>query len=84
MPIVEVADVEQTVVIEGLQGKMKGLEQTIVTEQNTVKGFCDMVFGLSEKVDSSLGTVAPPFYGRRPSEVLVLSLLGSPWISSSS
>ena len=28
--------------------------------------------------------VAPPFYGRRPSEVSVLSLLGSPWISSSS
>ena len=26
--------------------------------------------------------VAPPFYGRRPSEVSALSLLGSPWISS--
>ena len=56
LPSVEVVDAEQTVVIEGLQGKMKGLEQTIVTEQNTVKGLCDMVVGLSEKVDASLGT----------------------------
>ena len=30
----EVADVEQVEVIEGLWGKMKGLEQTIVTERN--------------------------------------------------
>ena len=50
---VEVVDVEQVEVIEGLWGKMKGLEQTIVTEQNSVKGLCDMVVGLSEKVDSS-------------------------------
>ena len=56
LPSVEVADVEQTVVIEGLLGKMKGLEQTIVTERNAVKGLRDMVVGLSEKVDSSLGT----------------------------
>ena len=35
---------------------MKGLEQTLVTEWNAVKGLCDMVVGLSEKVDSSLGT----------------------------
>ena len=56
LPSVEVADVEQTVVIEGLRGQMKGLEQTIVTEQNTVKGLRDMVVGLSEKVDSSPGT----------------------------
>ena len=35
---------------------MKGLEQKIVTERNAVKGLCDMVVGLSEKVDSSLGT----------------------------
>ena len=53
---VEVVDAEQTVVIEGLRGKMKGLKQTIVTERNAVKGLCDMVVGLSEKVDSSLGT----------------------------
>ena len=53
---VEVADVEQTVVIEGLQGKVKGLEQTIVNERNAVKGLRDMVVRLSEKVDSSLGT----------------------------
>ena len=53
---VEVADVEQVEVIEGLWGKKKGLEQTIVTEQNAVKGLCDMVVGLSEKVDSSLST----------------------------
>ena len=52
----EVVDAKQTVVIEGLQGRMKGLEQTIVTERNAVKGLRDMVFGLSEKVDSSLGT----------------------------
>ena len=56
LPIVEVADPEQTVVIEGLWGKMKGLEQTIVTERVAVKGLRDMVVGLSEKVDSSLGT----------------------------
>ena len=52
----EVADVEQTEVIEGLWGKIKGLEQTIVTEPNAVKGLRDMVVELSEKVDSSLGT----------------------------
>ena len=56
LPSVEVADVEQTVVIEGLRGKMKCLEQTIVTERNAVIGLCDLVVGLSEKVDSSLGT----------------------------
>ena len=44
---VGVSDVEQVEVIEGHQGKMKGLEQTILTEQ---KGLHDMV------VDSSLGT----------------------------
>ena len=53
---VEIVDAEQTVVIEGLRGKMKGLEQTIVTDCNAVKGLHDMVIGLSEKVDSSLGT----------------------------
>ena len=36
LPPVEVADVEQTVVIEGFRGKMKGLEQNIVTERNAV------------------------------------------------
>ena len=56
LPSLEVADAEQTEVIEGLQGKMKGLEQTIVIERNAVKGLRDMVVGLSEKVDSSLGT----------------------------
>ena len=35
---------------------MKGLEQTIVMEQNAVKGLHDLVVELSEKVDSSLGT----------------------------
>ena len=35
---------------------MKGLEQTIVTERNDIKGLRDMVVGLNEKVDSSLGT----------------------------
>ena len=56
LPSVEVPDVEQTVVIEGLTGKMKGLEQRIVTERNTVKGLRDMVVGLSEMVDSPVGT----------------------------
>ena len=37
---------------------MKGLEQTILTEQNAVKGLSDMVVGLNEKVDSSLGTAS--------------------------
>ena len=36
--------------------KLRVLEQTIVTECNTVKGLCDMVVGLSERVDSSLCT----------------------------
>ena len=53
---VEVVDTEHTVVIEGLCGKVKGLEQTLVTERNAVKGLRDMVVGLSERVDSSLGT----------------------------
>ena len=35
---------------------MKGLEQTILTERNAVKGLRDMVVGLNEKVDSSRGT----------------------------
>ena len=58
MPLqsIEVPDVEQVEVIESLQGKMKGLKQTIVTEQNAVKDLQDLVVGLSEKVDSSLGT----------------------------
>ena len=53
---VEEVDTEHTVVIEGLCGKVKGLEQTLVTELNAVKGLRDMVVGLSERVDSSLGT----------------------------
>ena len=53
---VEVVDTEHTVVIEGLCGKVKGLEQTLVTERNAVKGLRDMVVGLSERIDSSLGT----------------------------
>ena len=52
----EVVDTEHIVVIEGLCGKVKGLEQTLVTERNAVKGLCDMVVGLSERVDSSLST----------------------------
>ena len=51
---IEVPDVEQVEVIESLRGKMKGLEQTIVTERNAFKGLRDMVVGLSEEVDSSL------------------------------
>ena len=39
--------------------KVKGLEQTIVTEQNAVKGLRDMVIDLSELVDSSLSTAVP-------------------------
>ena len=53
---VEVVEVEHTVVKEGLRGKVKGLEQTIVTERNAVKDLCDMVVDLSERVDSSLST----------------------------
>ena len=55
-PSVEVVDAKHTVVIEGLHGKVKGLEQTIVTQRNPVKGLRDMVIGLSERVDSSLST----------------------------
>ena len=36
---VEVVDAEHTVIIEGLRGKVKGLEQTIVTERNAVQGY---------------------------------------------
>ena len=53
---VEVVDVEHTIVIEGLRGKVKGLEQTIVTERNAVMGLRDMVVDLSERVDLSLST----------------------------
>ena len=53
---VEIVDAVHTVVIEGLRVKVKGLEKTIVTERNAVKGLCDMVVGLSEPVDSSLST----------------------------
>ena len=56
---VEIVDVEHTVVIEGLRGKVKGLEQTIVIEGNAVKGIRDMVVDLSERVDSSLSTAVP-------------------------
>ena len=58
MPLqpVRTPDVEQVEVIEGLRGKMKGLEQTILTEQNALKGLHDMVVDLNEKVDSFLGT----------------------------
>ena len=55
-PPVEVVDAEHTEVIEGRRGKVKGLEQTIVTERNAVKGLRDMVVDLSERVDSSLST----------------------------
>ena len=54
--LVEVIDAEHTVIKEGLCGKVKGLEQTILTERNAVKGLHEMVVGLSKKVDSSLGT----------------------------
>ena len=53
---VEVPGVEQDEVIEGLRGKVQGLEQTILTEQNAVEGLQEMVVGLNEKVDSSLDT----------------------------
>ena len=52
---VEVVDAEHTIIIEGLRGKVKGLEQTIVTERNAVL-VRDMVVDLSERVDSSLST----------------------------
>ena len=52
----EIADIEHAVVIEGLHGKVKGLEQTIVIERNAVIGLRDMVVDLSERVDSSLST----------------------------
>ena len=53
---VKVPGGEQEEVIEGLRGKVKGLEQTILTERNAVEGLREMVVGLNEKVDSSLGT----------------------------
>ena len=53
---VEVVDAEHTVVMEGLRGKVKGLEQTIATERNAVLGLRDMVIDLSERVDLSLST----------------------------
>ena len=53
---VGIPGVEQEEVVEGLQGKVKELEQTILTERNAVKDLREMVVGLNEKVDSSLGT----------------------------
>ena len=53
---IEGTDTEHTMIIEGLCGKVKGLEQTIVTERNVVLGLRDMVVDLSERVDSSLST----------------------------
>ena len=53
---VEIPGVEQEEVIESLQGKVKGLEQTILTKRNAIEGLCEMVVGHNEKVDSSLGT----------------------------
>ena len=52
----KVVDVEHTVVIEGLRGKVRGLEQTIVTESDAVRGLQDMLIDLSKRVDSSLST----------------------------
>ena len=49
MSSVEVVNTKHTVVIEGLCGKVKGLEQTIVTERNNVKGLLDMVIDLSDQ-----------------------------------
>ena len=62
----EVVEVEHTVVVEGLRGKVKGLEQTIVTERNAVKGFRDMVIDLSEREDSSLSTAVTSQPASRP------------------
>ena len=45
--------------VHDLHGKVKGLEQTIVTERNAVLGLRDMVIDLSERVDSSLSTAMP-------------------------
>ena len=53
---VGIPGVEQEEVIKGLRGKVMGLEQTILTEWNAVKGLREMVVGLYEKLDSSLGT----------------------------
>ena len=53
---VEILGVEQEEVIEGLRGKVKGLEKTIQTERYAVEGLREMVVGPNEKVDSSLGT----------------------------
>ena len=63
---VDVAEVEHTVVVEGPRGKVKGLEQTIVTERNVVMGLRDMVVDLSERVDSSLSTAVTSRPGRGP------------------
>ena len=43
-------------ILQGLCGKVKGLEQTIVTERNAVLGLRDMVVDLSKRVDTSLNT----------------------------
>ena len=54
--LAEAAEVEHTIIIENLCGKVKGLEQTIITERNAVLGLKDMVVDLSERIDSSLST----------------------------
>ena len=53
---VEVLRVEQEEVVEGLQGKVKSLEQRIKTVRYAFEGLREMVVALNEKVDSSIGT----------------------------
>ena len=47
---------EQEEVVEGLRGKVKGLEQWIQTERYGFEELREMVVLLREKMDSSLGT----------------------------
>ena len=45
-----------TLGVEDLRGKVRGLEQGLQTEGYAFEGLNEMVVGLKEKMDSSLGT----------------------------
>ena len=53
---VEAADAEHTVIVEGPCDKVKGLEQTVVTNGNVSLGFRDIVVDPSERAQSFMST----------------------------
>ena len=56
----------------------------VVDNKRIIQEFVRFTPVMNQREDEKCMSVAPPFYARRPLEVSVLSLLRSPWISSSS